>query len=58
MADWNRIGTVRRRGSVKLDGSGNGNIEMTDEALTVAFTGGLAGSVATAVLEGDSYLWM
>jgi hypothetical protein len=119
VADWNRIGTVRRRGSVILDGSGNGNvdfyvtyssnhkwiisdvivstsqssttapyptatayyggqqagvsegatwtgnqdtmrgiIEMTDEALTVRFTGGLAGSVATAVIEGDSFLWM
>ena len=118
MPDWNRIGTVRRRGSVKLDGSGNGNIdfyvtysanhkwviadvivatsqpsttapyptatayyggqqvgvsegatwtgnqdtmrgiiEMTSEALTIAFTGGLAGSVATAVIEGDSFLW-
>jgi hypothetical protein len=118
VADWNRIGTVRRRGSVKLDGSGNGNIdfyvtysanhkwviadvlvatdqssttapyptatayyggqqvgvsegatwtgnqdtmrgiiEMTDEALTVRFTGGIAGSVATVVIEGDSFLW-
>lgn len=34
-----------------------GSIEMTADDLTVAFTGGLAGSVATAVLEGDSYLW-
>ena len=118
VADWQRIGTVRRRGSVTLDGSGNGTvtfyvtyssnhkwviadvvlatnqsstqapyptatayyggqqvgvsegatwtgnqdimrgiIEMTDEALNVAFTGGLAGSVATAVIEGDSFLW-
>jgi hypothetical protein len=30
---------------------------MTDEALTIAFTGGLAGSTATAVIEGDSFLW-
>lgn len=118
VADWQRIGTVRRRGSVVLDGSGNGtvsfdvtyssnhkwvisdvivatnqsqtqppyptatayyggqqvgvtegatwtgnqdimrgSIEMTAETLSVAFTGGLAGSVATAVIEGDSYLW-
>ncbi len=118
MADWNRIGTVRRRLSVTLDGSGNGSvtfgvtysanhkwvisdvlvatsqspsqapyptataylggqqvgvsegatwtgnqdvmrgqIEMTSEELTVAFTGGLPGSVATAVIEGDSFLW-
>ena len=33
-----------------------GEVEMTCDDLTVAFTGGLAGSVATAVLEGDSYL--
>lgn len=118
MGDWQRIGTVRRRASVKLDGSGNGtvtfdvtyssnhrwvisdvivatdqsqtsppyptatayyggqqvgvsegatwtgnqdimrgSIEMTAETLSVAFTGGLAGSVATAVIEGDSFLW-
>ena len=119
MASWDRIGTVRRRASVTLDGSGNGTvtfgvtysanhkwvisdiivatsqsqttapyptatayltgqqvgvsegatwtgnqdtmrgqIEMdggTD--LTVAFTGGVAGSTATAIIEGDSYLW-
>ena len=34
-----------------------GQIEMTLDDLTVAFTGGLAGSTATAVIEGDSYLW-
>lgn len=33
-----------------------GEVEMTCDDLTVAFTGGLAGSVATAVLEGDSWL--
>jgi hypothetical protein len=27
------------------------------ESFTVAFTGGVAGSVATAIAEGDSYLW-
>lgn len=119
MADWQPIGSVRRRASVKLDGSGNGTvtfgvtysanhkwvigdiivatdqgqatapyptataylggqqvgvsegatwtgnqdtmrgqIEMgTADDLTVAFTGGMAGSVATAIIEGDSYLW-
>lgn len=118
MGDWTRIGSVRRRGSVTLDGSGNGTvsfdvtyssnhkwiitdvivatsqsstqspyptatayyggqqvgvsegatwtgnqdimrgtIEMTAETLAVAFTGGVAGSVATAVIEGDSWLW-
>ena len=34
-----------------------GQIEMTLDDLTVAFTGGLAGSTATAVIEGESYLW-
>lgn len=118
MADWQRVGTVRRRGSVVLDGSGNGTvtfgvtfssnhkwviadvlvatsqsstqspyptaiaylggqqvgvsegatwtgnqdvmrgqIEMTADDLNIAFTGGLAGSTATAVIEGDNYLW-
>lgn len=119
MADWQRIGTVRRRGSVTLDSNGNGTItfgvtysanhkwvisdvilstnqsqttapyptvtaylggqqagvsegatwtgnqdtmrgpiEMTAaDDLTVAFTGGVAGSVGTAIIEGDSYLW-
>ena len=119
MADWERIGTVRRRASVTLDGSGNGTvtfgvtyssnhkwvitdvlvqtsqtqtqtpfptaqaylggqqvgvlegatwtgnqdilsgkIEMTGaDDLTVAFTGGVAGTVATAIIEGDSWLW-
>jgi len=117
VADWVQQGIVRRRKSVKLDGSGNGTItfgvdwssnhkwvvsdiivatnqppttapyptataylggqqvgvsegatwtgnqdvmrgevEMTADDLIVSFTGGLAGSVATAVLEGDSYL--
>lgn len=117
-SSWVPIGSVRRRGAVTLDGSGNGtvsfdvtyssnhkwvineivvatnqsqttppyptatayyggqqvgvsegatwtgnqdtlrgNIEMTAETLSVAFTGGLAGSVATAVIEGDSFLW-
>ena len=27
------------------------------DTLTVAFTGGVAGSVATAIAEGDSFLW-
>lgn len=118
MADWQRQGLVRRRKSVKLDGSGNGSvtfgvdwssnhrwvisdvlvatdqasttapyptataylggqqvglsegatwtgnqdimrgqIEMTADDLTVSFAGGVAGSTATAVIEGDSYLW-
>lgn len=119
VADWQRIGTVRRRAAVTLDGSGNGTvtfgvtysanhkwvisdiivatsqsqttppyptataylggqqvgvsegatwtgnqdtmrgtIEMTAaDDLTVSFTGGVAGSVATAIIEGDSYLW-
>lgn len=118
MAEWQRIGTVRRRASVTLDGSGNGSVnfavtwssnhkwviadvlvatsqsqttppyptataylggqqvgvsegatwtgnqdvmrgpvEMTADDLTVSFTGGLAGSVATAVIEGESFLW-
>ena len=117
MPDWVRQGTVRRRKSVTLDGSGNGSVtfgvdwssnhkwvisdiivatnqastqtpyptataylggqqvgvsegatwtgnqdvmrgqvSMTAEDLTVAFTGGVVGSGATAVLEGDSYL--
>jgi hypothetical protein len=34
-----------------------GQVEMTADDLAVAFTGGLAGSVATAVIEGDSFLW-
>jgi hypothetical protein len=34
-----------------------GQTEMTADDLTVAFTGGLAGSTATAVIEGDSFLW-
>jgi hypothetical protein len=34
-----------------------GQVEMTADDLTVQFTGGLAGSVATAVLEGESFLW-
>jgi hypothetical protein len=33
-----------------------GQVEMTADDLSVVFTGGLAGSVATAVIEGDSYL--
>lgn len=35
-----------------------GETEMTCDDLNVAFTGGVAGSVATAIIEGDSYLWM
>jgi len=118
VADWVRIGSVRRRASVTLDGSGNGTvefgvayssnhkwvisavqvstnqgqavapypaataylggqqvgvmegatwtgnqdvltgtIEMTGDDLWVSFTGGVPGSVATAIIEGDSYLW-
>lgn len=118
MAEYVRIGTVRRRAAVKLDGSGNGTvtfdvtysanhkwvisdvivatdqasttapyptataylggqqvgvsegatwtgnqdimrgqIEMTADTLSVAFTGGVAGSTATAIIEGDSFLW-
>lgn len=34
-----------------------GSTEMTLDDLTVAFTGGLAGSTATVVIEGDSFLW-
>lgn len=35
-----------------------GDIDMDEgEDLTVAFTGGVAGTTATAVIEGDSYLW-
>lgn len=35
-----------------------GRLEMTAaDDLTVAFTGGVAGSVATVILEGDRYLW-
>jgi hypothetical protein len=118
MAEWVQQGTVRRRKSVTLDGSGNGTVsfgvdwssnhkwvissvivatnqspttapyptatvyvggqqvgvsegatwtgnqdtfsgvaEMTADDLNVAFTGGVPGSVATAIIEGDSYLW-
>ena len=118
MADWRRIGTVRRRASVTLDANGNGSVEfgvtyssnhkwvisdvvistnqatnvapypnatvylggqqagvsegaswtgnqdtltgvfeMTGEDLFVQFAGGVAGSVATVIIEGDSYLW-
>jgi hypothetical protein len=119
VADWVRQGSVRRRGSVTLDGSGNGTItfgvtfsanhkwvisnvivstsqapttapyptatvylggqqagvsegatwtgnqdiftgqaEMTTaDDMVVAWTGGVPGSVATAVIEGDSYLY-
>lgn len=118
MADWVQTGSVRRRKSVTLDGSGNGTVtfgvdwssnhkwvisslivatnqapnqapyptataylggqqvgvsegatwtgnqdvfqgvaEMTADDLNVAFTGGVPGSVATAIIEGDSYLW-
>ena len=118
MADWKQTGTVRRRKSVTLDGSGNGTVtfgvdwsanhkwvinslivatsqlptvapyptataylggqqigvsegatwtgnqdvfqgvaEMTCDDLYVAFTGGVPGSVATAIIEGDSFLW-
>lgn len=34
-----------------------GQIEMTLDELSVAFTGGLAGTTATAIIEGDSFLW-
>jgi hypothetical protein len=34
-----------------------GSMEMTLEEFTVAFTGGLAGTTATVVIEGDSFLW-
>lgn len=34
-----------------------GQMSMTLDELTVAFTGGLAGSTATVVIEGDSFLW-
>ncbi|HEV2317348.1 MAG TPA: hypothetical protein VGV89_07225 [Thermoplasmata archaeon] len=35
-----------------------GDIEMdAGEDLTVAFTGGVPGSVASAVIEGENYLW-
>lgn len=30
---------------------------MTCDDLNVVFTGGVPGSVATAIIEGDSYLW-
>jgi hypothetical protein len=35
----------------------SGVAEMTADDLNVAFTGGVPGSVATAIIEGDSYLW-
>ena len=34
-----------------------GAMTMTLEELTVAFTGGLAGSTATVAIEGESFLW-
>lgn len=35
-----------------------GRIELGPcDTLTVAFTGGVAGSVATAIAEGENYLW-
>lgn len=34
-----------------------GQTEMTLDELTIAFTGGLAGSTATVVIEGESFLW-
>ena len=35
----------------------SGVAEMTCDDLYVVFTGGVAGSIATAIIEGDSYLW-
>jgi hypothetical protein len=34
-----------------------GVAEMTCDDLNVVFTGGVVGSVATVIIEGDSYLW-
>lgn len=39
---------VTMRGDVDMDAG---------EDLTVAFTGGVPGTVASVVIEGDSYLW-
>ena len=36
----------------------SGVAEMTCDDLYVVFTGGVAGSVATVIIEGDSYRWM
>jgi hypothetical protein len=30
---------------------------MTCDDMYVVFTGGVVGSIATAIIEGDSYLW-